>query len=331
MKRIATLLTLVLATALNAFGQDFNIRVVNEMRMPISYAIITIEGAPRAVTDIDGVVDIDFRRIRPEYKLAAHAIGYQTLEREVGNEAMQSGSIEYILKIDDKIIADTDVDRTSDQARAIFESAAGEYSAMDFNCTLASAFEFEYMRHKALGELTVENLVDSKELAYFREKGWCHLPVDIKMSEGSSQSVIHKLDESIHYALSELNFAIAAIGHNRHFYKYKPDYLFLGRSIDGTLEYYRISFPMLATKATQILATVNTELQQVTSIDVLISDRNASIVKSIQSDVKAVKPSKKSKITALCPTRLTYSYTTRYADLLLQLDSIVITPSEQKR
>ena len=53
MKRIATLLTLVLATALNAFGQDFNIRVVNEMRMPISYAIITIEGAPRAITDID--------------------------------------------------------------------------------------------------------------------------------------------------------------------------------------------------------------------------------------------------------------------------------------
>ena len=116
---------------------------------------------------------------------------------------------------------------------------------MNFNNTLASSFEFAYMRHNALGELTVENLVDSKELAYFREKGWCHLPVDVKMSEGSSQSVIHKLDESIHYALSELNFAIAAIGHNRHFYKYKPDYLFLGRSIDGTLEYYRISFPML--------------------------------------------------------------------------------------
>ncbi len=331
MKRIATLLTLVLATALNAFGQDFNIRVVNEMRMPISYAIITIEGAPRAVTDIDGVVDIDFRRIRPEYKLAAHAIGYQTLEREVGNEAMQSGSIEYILKIDDKIIADTDVDRTSDQARAMFEECAGESTAMDFNCKMTAHFDFNYMKFHSEGTIEAENLVDSKELAYFRSEGWFHLPIQRNATEDSAQSTFHKLDESLHYALSELNFAVAAIGHNRHFYKYRPDYAFLGQSTDSQTQYYRISFPMLASKATQIIAMVDVATKSVTAVSILIYDRNASILKQIEANLRAYMPSKKSKVPALCPTRLTYSYTTRYADLLLQLDSIVITPSEQKR
>lgn len=331
MKQIIFSLWLSLATILTATAQDFRVRVVNHLQMPISYAIITIEGAPRAVTDIDGVVDIDFRRIRPEYRLAAHAVGYQSIECEVGQEGMTSGKLVFQLPLNEEIMADTDVDRTSDQARAMFESVAGESTAMDFNCTLASRFEFEYMKHKATGEFTVENLVDSKELAYFREKGWCHLPVDVRFDEGSSQSVIHKLDESIHYALSELNFAIAAIGHNRHFYKYKPDYALLGSNADGTLQYYRISFPMLATKATQIVATVDTARQLVTSIDVLISDRNTSIIKRITSDVSPVLPTKKSKIPALCPDNLYYGYKTRYAELTMRLSDIVITPAAKKR
>lgn len=331
MKQIIFSLWLSLATILTATAQDFRVRVVNHLQMPISYAIITIEGAPRAVTDIDGVVDIDFRRIRPEYRLAAHAVGYQSVECEVGQEGMTSGKLLFLLPLNEGIVADTDVDRTSDQAREKFESVAGESTAMDFNCTLASRFEFEYMKHKATGEFIVENLVDSKELAYFREKGWCHLPVDVRFDEGSSQSVVHKLDESIHYALSELNFAIAAIGHNRHFYKYKPDYALLGSNADGTLQYYRISFPMLATKATQIVATVDTTRQLVTSIDVLISDRNTSIIKRITSDVSPVLPTKKSKIPALCPDNLHYSYKTRYAELTMRLSDIVITPAAKKR
>lgn len=331
MKQIIFSLWLSLATILTATAQDFRVRVVNHLQMPISYAIITIEGAPRAVTDIDGVVDIDFRRIRPEYRLAAHAVGYQSIECEVGQEGMTSGKLLFQLPLNEGIVADTDVDRTSDQARAMFESVAGESTAMDFNCTLASRFEFEYMKHKATGEFTVENLVDSKELAYFREKGWCHLPIDVRFDEGSSQSVIHKLDESIHYALSELNFAIAAIGHNRHFYKYKPDYALLGSNADGALQYYRISFPMLATKATQIVATVDTARQLVTSIDVLISDRNTSIIKRITSDVSPVLPTKKSKLPALCPDNLHYSYKTRYAELTMRLSDIVITPAAKKR
>ena len=331
MKQIIFSLWLSLATILTATAQDFRVRVVNHLQMPISYAIITIEGAPRAVTDIDGVVDIDFRRIRPEYRLAAHAVGYQSVECEVGQEGMTSGKLVFQLPLNEEIMSDTDVDRTSDQARAMFESVAGESTAMDFNCTLASRFEFEYMKHKATGEFTVENLVDSKELAYFREKGWCHLPVDVRFDEGSSQSVVHKLDESIHYALSELNFAIAAIGHNRHFYKYKPDYALLGSNADGTLQYYRISFPMLATKATQIVATVDTARQLVTSIDVLISDRNTSIIKRITSDVSPVLPTKKSKLPALCPDNLHYSYKTRYAELTMRLSDIVITPAAKKR
>ena len=331
MKQIIFSLWLSLATILTATAQDFRVRVVNHLQMPISYAIITIEGAPRAVTDIDGVVDIDFRRIRPEYRLAAYAVGYQSVECEVGQEGMTSGKLVFQLPLNEEIMADTDVDRTSDQAREKFESVAGESTAMDFNCTLASRFEFEYMKHKATGEFTVENLVDSKELAYFREKGWCHLPVDVRFDEGSSQSVIHKLDESIHYALSELNFAIAAIGHNRHFYKYKPDYALLGSNADGTLQYYRISFPMLATKATQIVATVDTARQLVTSIDVLISDRNTSIIKRITSDVSPVLPTKKSKLPALCPYNLHYSYKTRYAELTMRLSDIVITPAAKKR
>lgn len=331
MKQIIFSLWLSLATILTATAQDFRVRVVNHLQMPISYAIITIEGAPRAVTDIDGVVDIDFRRIRPEYRLAAHAVGYQSVECEVGQEEMTSGKLVFQLPLNEEIMSDTDVDRTSDQAREMFESVAGESTAMDFNCTLASRFEFEYMKHKATGEFTVENLVDSKELAYFREKGWCHLPVDVRFDEGSSQSVVHKLDESIHYALSELNFAIAAIGHNRHFYKYKPDYALLGSNADGTLQYYRISFPMLATKATQIVATVDTARQLVTSIDVLISDRNTSIIKRITSDVSPVLPTKKSKLPALCPDNLHYSYKTRYAELTMRLSDIVITPAAKKR
>lgn len=331
MKQIIFSLWLSLATILTATAQDFRVRVVNHLQMPISYAIITIEGAPRAVTDIDGVVDIDFRRIRPEYRLAAHAVGYQSVECEVGQEGMTSGKLVFQLPLNEEIMSDTDVDRTSDQAREMFESVAGESTAMDFNCTLASRFEFEYMKHKATGEFTVENLVDSKELAYFREKGWCHLPVDVRFDEGSSQSVVHKLDESIHYALSELNFAIAAIGHNRHFYKYKPDYALLGSNADGTLQYYRISFPMLATKATQIVATVDTARQLVTSIDVLISDRNTSIIKRITSDVSPVLPTKKSKLPALCPDNLHYSYKTRYAELTMRLSDIVITPAAKKR
>lgn len=331
MKQIIFSLWLSLATILTATAQDFRVRVVNHLQMPISYAIITIEGAPRAVTDIDGVVDIDFRRIRPEYRLAAHAVGYQSVECEVGQEGMTSGKLVFQLPLNEEIMVDTDVDRTSDQAREMFESVAGESTAMDFNCILASRFEFEYMKHKATGEFTVENLVDSKELAYFREKGWCHLPVDVRFDEGSSQSVVHKLDESIHYALSELNFAIAAIGHNRHFYKYKPDYALLGSNADGTLQYYRISFPMLATKATQIVATVDTARQLVTSIDVLISDRNTSIIKRITSDVSPVLPTKKSKLPALCPDNLHYSYKTRYAELTMRLSDIVITPAAKKR
>ncbi len=331
MKQIIFSLWLSLATILTATAQDFRVRVVNHLQMPISYAIITIEGAPRAVTDIDGIVDIDFRRIRPEYHLGAHAAGYQSIECEVGQEGMTSGKLVFQLPLNEGIVADTDVDRTSDQAREKFESAAGESTAMDFNCTFASRFEFEYANHKAKGEFTVENLVDSKDLAYFREKGWCHLPVDIRMDEGSSQSVIHKLDESIHYALSELNFAIAAIGHNRHFYKYKPDYALLGSNADGTLQYYRISFPMLATKATQIVATVDTARQLVTSIDVLISDRNTSIIKRITSDVSPVLLSRKSKVHALCPDNLYYGYKTRYVELIMHLADIVITPAAKKR
>ena len=84
MKRLIFTLWLTLAMAFAATAQDFRVRVVNQLQMPISYAIITIEGVPRAVTDIDGVVEIDFRRIRPEYRLAAHAIGYQSLTQEVG-------------------------------------------------------------------------------------------------------------------------------------------------------------------------------------------------------------------------------------------------------
>ncbi|MBQ5609405.1 MAG: hypothetical protein IIU85_04040 [Rikenellaceae bacterium] len=331
MKKIIFSLWLSLATILTATAQDFRVRVVNHLQMPISYAIITIEGAPRAVTDIDGVVDIDFRRIRPEHRLGAHAAGYQSVECEVGQEGMTSGTLLFQLPLNKGIVADTDVDRTSDQAREKFESAVGESTAMDFNCTFASRFEFEYAKHKAKGEFTVENLVDSKELAYFREKGWCHRPVDIRMDEGSSQSVIHKLDESIHYALSELNFAIAAIGHNRHFYKYKPDYALLGSNADETLQYYRISFPMLATKATQIVATVDTARQVITSIDVLISDRNTSIIKRITSDVSPVMPTKKSKISALCPDNLYYGYKTRYVELIMHLSDIVITPAAKKR
>lgn len=331
MKRLIFTLWLTLATVLAATAQDFRVRVVNQLQMPISYAIITIEGVPRAVTDIDGVVEIDFRRIRPEYRLAAHAVGYQSVTREVGQEGMTSGKIEFQLPINEGIVLDTNVDRTSDQAREMFETMVGESTAMDFNCTLASVFNFEYMRHKASGEFTVENLVDSKELEYFREKGWCHLPVDIRMSDGSSESTRHKLDEAIHYALSELNFAIAAIGHNRHFYKYKPDYALLGSNADGTLQYYRISFPMLATKAIQIVATVDTAQQQVASINILISDRNDAIIKHISANLNAIKPTKKSKVPALCPLDLTYRYSTRYANLLLQLSDIAITPSEKKR
>lgn len=331
MKRFLLTIILAIATIGSAIGQNFRVRVVNQLQMPISYAVITIEGAPRAVTDIDGVVEIDFRRIRPEYRLAAHAAGYRSAEREVGQEGMTSGAIEFVLPMIEGVVADTDVDRTSDQTRALFEAAVGESTAMDFNCTLASAFSFEYMQHKASGEFSVGNLVDSKELEYFREKGWCHLPIDIRMNEGSSQSVIHKLDESIHYALSELNFAIAAIGHNRHFYKYRPDYSLLGQSTDGTKQYYRVSFPMLATKATQIVATVDLTLHQLTSIDILINDRNASIIKHITSDLQYIYPTKKSKIPALCPTALRYTYHTRYADLMLQMSNVVISPSDKKR
>lgn len=331
MKRLILTLWLTLAMVFTATAQDFRVRVVNHLQMPISYAIITIEGAPRAVTDIDGVVEIDFRRIRPEYRLAAHAVGYQSVTREVGQEGMTSGSIVFQLPLNKDIITDTNVDRTSDQAREMFETVAGESTAMDFNCTLTSSFEFEYMRHKASGEFTVENLVDSKELEYFREKGWCHLPVDIRMSEDSSVSTRYKLDEAIHYALSELNFAIAAIGHNRHFYKYKPDYALLGHNADSTLQYYRISFPMLATKATQIVATVDAVQQQVTSINILISDRNDAIIKHISANLNAIKPTKKSKVPALCPVNLAYRYSTRYANLLLQLSNIAITPSDKKR
>lgn len=331
MKRLMFCLWFVLLLALTATAQDFRVRVVNHLQMPISYAVITIDGVPRAVTDIDGVVEIDFRRIRPEYHLAAHAAGYQSVEREVGQEGMTTGKIEFQLPLNEAIAADTDVDRTSDQARAMFEAAAGESIAMDFNCTLVSAFSFDYMGHKATGELAVENLVDSKELEYFREKGWCHLPVDVRMKEGSSKSVVHKLDEAIHYALSELNFAIAAIGHNRHFYKYRPDYALLGGNSDGTQQYYRISFPMLATKATQIVATIDLTQQQITSIDILISDRNTSIIKYISAELRSIMPTKKSKVPALCPVNLTYRYSTRYADLALQLSDVVITPTDKKR
>lgn len=331
MKRIATLLILTLTIAFNAVGQDFNIRVVNEMRMPISYAIITIEGVPRAVTDIDGAVDIDFRRIRPEYKLAAHAVGYQAFEQEVGAEAMQSGEVEYILKIDEGIVADTDVDRTSDQARAMFEECAGESTAMDFNCKMTAHFDFNYMKFHSEGTIEAENLVDSKELAYFRSEGWFHLPIQRNATEDSAQSTFHKLDESLHYALSELNFAVAAIGHNRHFYKYRPDYAFLGQSTDSQTQYYRISFPMLASKATQIIATVDVATKSVTAVSILIYDRNASILKQIEANLRAYIPSKKSKVPALCPTRLTYDYKTKYADLDLLLDQIEITPTEKKR
>lgn len=331
MKRLIFCLWFALAMVLTATAQDFRVRVVNHLQMPISYAVITIDGTPRAVTDIDGVVEIDFRRIRPEYRLAAHAAGYQSVEREVGQEGMTTGKIEFQLPLNASIVADTDVDRTSDQARAMFEAAAGESIAMDFNCTLASAFSFEYMGHKATGEFAVENLVDSNELEYFREKGWCHLPVDVRMDEGSSQSVVHKLDEAIHYALSELNFAIAAIGHNRHFYKYRPDYALLGGNSDGTLQYYRISFPMLATKASQIVAAVDLAQQQITSIDILISDRNTSIIKHISAELRSIMPTKKSKVPALCPANLAYRYSTRYADLALQLSDVVITPTSKKR
>lgn len=331
MKRLLFIILFVAATVSTAFGQDFRVRVVNQLQMPISYAIITINGAPRAVTDIEGVVDIDFRRIRPEYRLAAHAAGYQTIEREVGSEAMESGIMEFQLLTSEGIIIDKNVDRISDEARAMFESAVGESTAMDFNCMLASKFNFEYMKYKAFGEMSVENLVDSKELEYFREKGWCHLPIDIKMADGSQQSVVHKLDESIHYALSELNFAIAAIGHNRHFYKYRPDYALLGSNADSTQNYYRVSFPMLATKATQLIATVDIESRSVTSIDIVISDRNTSIIKHISAELQTILPTKKSKIPALCPTKLSYDYRTQYAELLLQLSDITITPTEKKR
>ena len=331
MKRIIFSICLVLATYLTATAQNFHVRVVNQMQMPISYAIITIEGAPRAVTDIDGVVEIEFQRIRPEYRLAAHAAGYHSVELEVGQAGMTSGKLLFQLPINDGIVANTDVDQTSDQARELFESAAGESTAMDFNCTLTSRFYFEYAGHKASGEFAVENLVDSKELEYFREKGWCHLPVDVRMDEGSSASVIHKLDESIHYALSEFNFAIAAIGHNRHFYKYKPDYALLGNNADGSLQYYRISFPMLATKATQVVATVNTTLKIVTSLDVLISDRNTSMIKHISADVSPMMPTKKSKIPALCPTTLDYGYKNRYVELTMRFTDINITPTDKKR
>lgn len=331
MKRLLFIILFLAATISTAFGQDFRVRVVNQLQMPISYAIITINGAPRAVTDIEGVVDIDFRRIRPEYRLAAHAAGYQTIEREVGSEAMESGVMEFQMLTSEGIIIDKNVDRTSDEARTMFESAVGESTAMDFNCMLASSFNFDYMKYKAFGEMSVENLVDSKELEYFREKGWCHLPIDIKMADGSHQSVVHKLDESIHYALSELNFAIAAIGHNRHFYKYRPDYALLGSNADGTKNYYRVSFPMLATKATQLIATVDIESRSVTSINILISDRNTSIIKHIETELQTLLPSKKSKVPALCPTKLSYDYRTQYAELLLQLSDITITPTEKKR
>ena len=88
---------------------------------------------------------------------------------------------------------------------------------------------------------------------------------------------------------------------------------------------------MLATKATQIVATVDATVQQVTSIDIIISDRNDAIIKHINADLNAVKPTKKSKIPALCPTALAYRYSTRYANLLLQLSDITITPSDKKR
>lgn len=331
MKRLILCLWLVLATTLSATAQDFRIRVVNQMQMPISYAIITIEGAPRAVTDINGEVEIDFRQIRPEYHVAAHAVGYQSITREIGQTEMTSGKIEFLLPLNEGIIADTNVDRTSDQAREMFESVAGESTAMDFNCTLTSRFSMEYMQHKASGEFTVENLVDSNELEFFREKGWCHLPIDVRMDDGSSKSLIHKLDESIHYALSEWNFAIAAIGHNRHFYKYKPDYSFLGSNADGTYQFYRISFPMLATKATQIVAIVDVAQRCITSIDILINDRNTSIIKHIKSRINQFLPTKKSKVPALYPNDLIYSYSTRYADLILQFNDTTITPSDKKR
>ena len=91
MKRLVLSLCFVFAMVATATAQDFRVRIVNHLQMPISYAVITIEGAPRAVTDINGEVEIDYRRIRPEYRLAAHAVGYQSVEREIGQEGMTSG------------------------------------------------------------------------------------------------------------------------------------------------------------------------------------------------------------------------------------------------
>ena len=88
---------------------------------------------------------------------------------------------------------------------------------------------------------------------------------------------------------------------------------------------------MLATKATQIVATVDVARQYVSSIDILISDRNTSIIKRIKSDLSPILPTKKSKIPALCPDSLYYGYKTRYAELTMRLSDIAITPADKKR
>lgn len=313
-----------------ASGQNFDIRVVDRMQMPVAYAIITVNGIPTAVTDTEGEVGLRFASLRSGSEITASAIGMQTRSVRLDAEMMKSGRCEFRLDCQEGIVPDDRPETDSEQARAEFEAATCEASAMDFNCTLAGRFEFEYCGDAASGEFSVDNEVESKALKYFREKGWCHHDIAFRSDVDTASNAFAKLDESVHYAVSEFNFAVAAIGHNRHFYKYRPDYSVIGTDSSNGRRLFRISFPMLSSKAVQMIVETDSEKRIVKHLRIMIFDRNTMTVKHLEAEPEYFSPTRKSKTPALCPLRIEYRYHTKYADLELKLSGLEITPTKIK-
>ncbi len=330
MKRFTICIVPLLLMICRAAGQNFDIRVVDRMQRPVAYAFITVNGVPTAVTDTEGNVGIRFSRLRSGHEIAASAIGLQTGTAKLDAKMMESGRCELRLDSQGGTIPDDRPEITSEQARAEFEAASGAVTAMDFNCTLAGRFDFDYCGDTANGEFSVENEVDSKALNFFREKGWCHHDIAFRCECDTATVSFHKLDEAIHYALSELNFAVAATGHNRHFYKYRPVYEVIGTDSLSGGRLFRISFPMLSSKAVQMIVETDAEKHIATKLRISIYDRNTTIIKHIDAEMRELYPTRKSKTPALCPVNIDYRYHTRYADLRLKLSALEITRSNSK-
>jgi|GEM_PF-2211335 len=303
-------------------AQNFDIRVTDSWQMPVPYAFVILNGVPVAVTDTDGLATVNFSRLRLGHTLAAQCLGLEKSSVVIDARMMEEGRCEFTLRPSAGYIVDTShVESASSDIQRIFEETSQNVIALDYNCTVSGSFDFEYRGDKARGSFSVRNEVDGKGLKYFREKGWCHHPV---VFETGSDTVrfSHKLHEAVHYAFSELNYAVAAIGHDRHFYKYRPEYALLGRdSVSGTV-LFRINLPRLSTKAVQILLHVDPDDGAIERMEISVFQFGTALVKRIVADMESAEPLRKMKVPVLRPLTVEYDYANRYSDMWLKMTGL---------